>query len=284
MEFLCELLIWWFGVNLVLTFAMYLFWYYQRQMEPQTAQLPSGRATLNAGRVLLGIVIETLAFMLFQLCYPFSFWRDRHQPALASGSDTPILLVHGFACNSSCLWWLEWRLKRAGYRVRAVSYAPSFGNVHKLVPQIKQHIRDLLADTGSDKINYVGHSMGGVLIRDVLADPEFAAAVDKVVCLGSPQQGSRAANLLAPIVGGAIQQMVHDCDYAKSLSATPGSARWYAINSQMDNLVLPVTSAILPGMTHLTLDYLGHCSLLYSPQVAALILRCLSDNESETHE
>lgn len=279
-----ELLCGWFLVNLVLTLAMYGFWYYQRQIEPGSAQLPGGSERLNGGRVLLGILIETLTFMLFQLCYPFAFWRDKHQPQLPAGRDTPILLVHGFACNSSCLWWLEWQLKRAGYRVRSVSYAPAFGNVHKLVPQIKQHVRQLLADSGADKLHYVAHSMGGVLVRDLLADAEFADVIDQVICLGSPQQGSRAANLLAPFAGGAIRQMVYHSDYVMPLAPTPGSARWSAINSQMDNLVLPVTSAILPGMTHVAVDYLGHCSLLYSPRVLALILRQLQNSQGETHD
>jgi triacylglycerol esterase/lipase EstA (alpha/beta hydrolase family) len=282
MTILCNLLLAWLIINLAITLYLYQSWYYERRCQADCAHLDGGCERIAFGRAWLTIGRELLVFMFMQLCYPLSWWLDRHQPELPDGDDTPILLVHGFACNSSCLLWLKWRLQQNGHRrVRAVSYVPPAGNVHKLVPQIKRHIRQLLDDTGATRIHYIAHSMGGLLVRDVLADPDFADCIDKVICLGSPHHGSRAANLIAPFVPGAVRQMQYESDYIKSLAATPGSARYFNIHSQMDDLVLPVNSAVVPGMTHLTVDYLGHCSLLYSPRVVALIERCLSDNQSE---
>lgn len=267
----------WFCINLAITLYLYQCWYYERRCDPNCATLAGGSAVLSFHKVVVGILRETFTFMFMQVCFPLSFWLDRHQPTLSKlDTDTPVLLVHGYACNSSCLLWLKWQLQRRGHRrVRAVSYVPPFGNVHKLVPQIKQHIRDLLADTGATRIHYIAHSMGGVLIRDVLNDPDFADTVDKVICLGSPHYGSRAADLVAPFVKGAARQMRYGSDYVRGLPATPGSARYYSIHSQIDDLVLPVNSAVVTGMHQITVDYLGHCSLLYSPHVAALVEQCL---------
>lgn len=278
MSILLCLILFWFLLTLALTLFMFQNWYYQRQSQPHTAHLEGGSQQLSARKVFASILLETLVFMRMELTYPLARWRDRHQPVLPDDYAPPILLVHGFGCNSSCLYALRKKLQHAGHRrVRAVSYAPAVANVHKLVPQIKAHIRQLLDDTGARKIHYIAHSMGGVLVRDVLRDPDFADCIDKVICLGSPHQGSRSSNILAPITRGAVQQMVYQSDYVQQLPATPGSARYYAINSQMDDLVLPVTSAVLPGMTHYAVDYLGHCSLLYSRQVFQLIERCLKD-------
>lgn len=275
---LLHLLVIWFAVNLGITLYLYQSWYYERRGNPDHAQLAGGSERLVFSKSVKGILRETLTFMFMQICYPLSLWLDRHQPRLPRTDDTPILLVHGYACNSSCLLWLKWQLHRRGHRrVRAVSYLPPFGNVHRLVPQIKQHIRGLLADTGAARIHYIAHSMGGVLVRDVLGDPEFADRIDKVICLGSPHHGSRIADLVAPFVPGAARQMRYGSRYVKSLPATPGSARYYSIHSQLDDLVLPVNSAVVDGMRQITVDYLGHCSLLYSPHVADLVQQCLAE-------
>jgi pimeloyl-ACP methyl ester carboxylesterase len=275
---LCLILIW-FVINLIVMVVMYAPWLYERRCRPEMAHLPGGSEHLRASRVCFGIVQEALAFMVLEATYPFGFWYDRHLPKLAPGKDTPVLLVHGYGCNSACMLWLARQLRKAGYRARAASYFPPTDNVHKLVPQIKQHIRRLQADAGVQKIHYIGHSMGGLLVRDVLADPEFADSIETVVCLGSPHHGSHAASIITPPVMGAASQMTYQSDYVKGLSLTPGNARYYGICSQMDNLVLPVSSAILPGADSRVVDYLGHCTLLYSPRVAALVLRCLALSE-----
>lgn len=277
MQMLLDIVWLWFLFNAVLTAAMFLFWYYERRSRPETAHLPGGLEHLSALRVVLGIVHETLAFMWMQLTMPLAIWGDRNQPTLVQDGQTPVLLVHGYACNSSSLQWQARRLVKAGYQVRCVSYRPPVANVHKLVPQIKAHIQQLLDDTGAEKIHYVCHSMGGVLVREVLADDAFAHRIDKVVCLGSPHHGTHAASLINLVVKGAIRQMTPASDYIQSLPKTRDSARFYGICSQMDNLVLPVTSAVLPGAITKTVDYLGHCALLYSPMVAGMILECLEE-------
>ncbi len=279
MECLFGLILVWFLINLALTLFLYQSWYYERHALRDNCQLENGTDRLHAPTCLKVIITETLAFMAMQLCYPWSLWRDKHQPELPDDNTTPVLLVHGYACNSSCMLLLKRRLEQAGFtRVRAVSYTPPTGNVHKLVPQVKQHIQDLLDDTGADKIHYVAHSMGGLLIRDALQDAELSGAIDKVVCLGSPHHGSRAADIIAPFTPGAVRQMQYQSDYIRSLPPTPGKARYYSIHSQMDDLVLPVNSAVVDGMTHFTVDYLGHCSLLYSASVATQVVHFLNED------
>lgn len=278
MTIIIGLLIIWFACNLMLTLVLYLCWFYERQTHSETARLVDGSDTLVAHRVLAGMLREAAAFTLLQAMAPLAIWLDKRPSPLAANDSTPVLLVHGYGCNSSCMLWLKRRLQKAGHqRIRAISYRPPTANIYKLLPQLKQQVRQLLADSGAHHIHYVAHSMGGVLVRELLRDPEFADSIATVVCIGSPHQGSRSANLLAPFTRGAVRQMVYQSDFVTQLPITPGNARYFSIASQLDDLVLPVTSAQVPGMTHLTLDYLGHCSLLYSRRVARLVGDCLND-------
>lgn len=285
MTIIISLLIIWIICNLMLTLALYACWFYERRSHPETAHLAGGLDTLAARHVLIGMLREVAAFTLLQATSPLAMWLDKRPQPLAADNSTPVLLVHGYGCNSSCMLWLKQRLKKAGHRrIRAISYRPPTGNIHKLVPQLKQQVRKLLADSGASHIHYVAHSMGGVLVRELLRDPEFADSIATVVCIGSPHTGSRSANLLAPFTRGAVRQMVYQSDFVTQLPITPGNARYFSIASQLDDLVLPVISAQVQGMTHLTLDYLGHCSLLYSRRVAGLVSDCLNDTlHSDSH-
>ena len=57
-------------------------------------------------------------------------------------------------------------------------------------------LAQFVCELGHPRCHLVGHSLGGVLAMQMLADwPE--APVDRVVCLGSPLGGSRAAQGLA---------------------------------------------------------------------------------------
>ena len=53
-------------------------------------------------------------------------------------------------------------------------------------------------------------------------------------------------------------------------------ARYFSIFSNMDNFVLPVSTAVLHGAEeNIHVPYLGHCALLYSTRVMDQVERCL---------
>ena len=52
----------------------------------------------------------------------------------------------------------------------------------------------------------------------------------------------------------------------------PGEARFYCLYSELDNFVMPASTATLADAEeNLHLPYLGHCALLYSPRVARAV-------------
>jgi triacylglycerol lipase len=109
-----------------------------------------------------------------------------------STSRELVVLVHGMARSPVSMMPLAWALKREGYEVMNWGYSSTCCTV----AEIGQQLADALAerDTGSfDRIHFVGHSLGTVVIRWLLTQHDFAKP-GNVVMLAPPNQGSNLAD------------------------------------------------------------------------------------------
>ena len=74
-------------------------------------------------------------------------------------------------------------------------------------------VERILRRTGADKVHLVGHSLGGVVIAQAIADRRLSGRVDTVITLGSPFGGSPWAGVL-PFV-----EIVGRCDRVRRCCA-----------------------------------------------------------------
>jgi len=87
---------------------------------------------------------------------------------------------------------LTWRLRSAGLSCVRFSYPSTTGSLEENADRLAALVRSL--DSGS--VHLVGHSLGGVLALHATASRRLAR-VRSVVMLGSPAQGSYAAQRLS---------------------------------------------------------------------------------------
>jgi len=112
-------------------------------------------------------------------------------PNHQSGSEC-VVLVNGLWLGDPSLWLLARRLQRAGFQTFRFSY-PSVR--HDLRANAAR-LHEFLARVPGTTVHLVGYSLGGVVIRALFRfHPEQRPG--RVVLLGSPQQGSRAAAALS---------------------------------------------------------------------------------------
>jgi pimeloyl-ACP methyl ester carboxylesterase len=105
--------------------------------------------------------------------------------------DTVILLP-GVWMPAWSLLLLDWRLRRAGFRVRRFHYASLRGSLAGNA----RRLHEFAARQPAGRIHFVGHSLGGMVVQALFHYyPDQAPG--RVVSLGSPHRGSRAAQLLA---------------------------------------------------------------------------------------
>jgi pimeloyl-ACP methyl ester carboxylesterase len=103
-----------------------------------------------------------------------------------------VICVHGYLSHGAGMYLIKRRLEREyAMRVSLFSYPSVRGTLNENASALATFIRDQNVDVA----HIVGHSLGGVLALRMHANhPDFLPG--RVVCLGSPLAGSRAANYL----------------------------------------------------------------------------------------
>ncbi|UCE30291.1 MAG: alpha/beta fold hydrolase [Burkholderiales bacterium] len=119
----------------------------------------------------------------------------------ASGTDRApedhVVLLHGLGRSSLALAILRYRLHRAGFETHSVVYNSLTEEPAGIVADVIAEMDDCCREVPRGaRIHFVGHSLGGLIIRAYLARRR-PANLGRVVLLGTPNQGSAVADYVS---------------------------------------------------------------------------------------
>lgn len=204
-----------------------------------------------------------------------------------------VVCTHGYWSHAAGMYLIKRRLERE-HRMRVLLF--SYASVRGSLDANSAALAEFIRAHGLESTHIIGHSLGGVIALRMLAnDPD--APPGRLVCLGSPLCGSRAAGLLNEkvwaerIIGDSLQSGViraaanqwgsHVCVrrevgvIAGTLSL--GMGKFFAQFDEPNDGTVAVSETRLAGaQDHLILE-VNHSGMLVSHEVAdqaAAFLEC----------
>lgn len=145
---------------------------------------------------------RTVLLTVFATVSTFAFFAEGRGQLAASRRQTAtntsrelVVLIHGMGRSPISMLPLAIALKRSGYEVMNWGYSSTCCTVAEIGAQLA---RDLEERRGEyDRVHFVGHSLGTVITRWVLAQEPRRIPAGRIVMLAPPNRGARAADLAA---------------------------------------------------------------------------------------
>ncbi len=236
--------------------------------------------------------ILILFFFLFVSTQSFEY--TPHDSNIDKGDY--VILLHGLTRSSHSMNKIEESLSDHGYRVINVDYPSTEHSVEYLANNV---LSDVIArcDTGSgSKINFVTHSLGGIILRYYLKHHQLSN-LGRVVMLSPPNKGSELVDNLRDSIffkkthGPAGQQLGTDKESVPlnlgpvdfNLGVITGSMSFNPIASVIlpgpDDGVVSVESAKVDGMTDFIVVPNSHTFIMKSKNVIMQIIHFLENGE-----
>lgn len=226
----------------------------------------------------LYLFVEEFNATLASTSWSMPFQSFAKRPAhMADG--WPVLLIHGYGCNSGYWHTLSKAMTQAGITHHAVDLEPVLGDIDAYVPIVQRAVEMLCKETGRAQIVIVAHSMGGLVARAYLRD-HGGARIAKAITLGTPHHGTDLANFGPGINGRQMRRSGNTArgaagDWLRQLEKSEGQTKralFVSIFSHHDNIVAPQTSSYLEGARNIEFGGIGHVALALNPRIRLQVL------------
>lgn len=197
---------------------------------------------------------------------------------LGDGNGVPVIFIHGYFQNRADFVWMAKQFRKASLGPLYGFNYPWFDSVDRNVARLDRFVERVRSETGAAQVNLVAHSLGGIVVL------EYAhAAADKVarcITIGTPHNGVKWRG---PIPGRAAEALREGTAFTTERQQRTVASPTLSIYSTHDNIVHPPsTSELGPrGGSDVAIDGLGHLSLLYSPEVARVLIEFIAPDTAD---
>jgi pimeloyl-ACP methyl ester carboxylesterase len=183
--------------------------------------------------------------------------------------ESCVILLHGLWRTEYSMKYLEWGLSEMEFEVVNLTYPSLSHPIEELAVMAVEEGLAGCRDLGLQRIHFVTHSLGGILVRQYLRYRGIAG-LHRVVMLGPPSQGSQVADfvdgidILEPITPRAVEQLgtgadsiplrLGPADFELGIIAGTANRRGMlpGVPEQPGDGTVTVAETIVPGM----LDFL----------------------------
>lgn len=186
----------------------------------------------------------------------------------------PVVLVHGYAMSRTSFALLARRIAAAGFGPLHGYEYWSLGSIGEAAAGLGRCVDQLRRRCGVDRVDVVGHSMGGVVGRHYAA-LDGGAGVRRLITLGSPHGGSAIVRFG---LGRARRELSRGSPVLEALASSrlPDGLEMTVIHSPDDVLCGGRHNAHVPGAETIQVTGVDHLEMLTSRRVARLVIERLA--------
>lgn len=198
----------------------------------------------------------------------------------------PILMIHGFLGTRGSMYLLERRLVEDGFVVVSFNLGTlNVRDIRRSAFLIHRKIERILAQTPSQRIDIIGHSMGGLIGLYYVKKLGGHARVRKLIMMGTPVRGTWSALFGVVTLGlwsTSSWQLLPRSRFLDELAKgpIPPGVEVHTIAAARDWVVPPGTTR-LSGANAMTVP-LGHSSLVVSEEVYRRVSAALRPPREQT--
>ncbi|MBM3268081.1 MAG: hypothetical protein FJZ01_10580 [Candidatus Sericytochromatia bacterium] len=202
----------------------------------------------------------------------FDFLKRRPAPASPAGKR-PILLVPGYFEPGAMWYSFKGELQRRGWtQIYIYEHWPGLGDIRDMAAKAGALADKIRAETGFDRIDVVGHSMGGLVLRYWIQRMGGADKIAHYVSFATPHRGT-VAGYFGP--GESARQMRPGSSFLTDLNggdSRPGDAHYASLWSRTDEIVVPQPHGEYQGASDMAFPLSEHLQLawLQAPQDRAI--------------
>ncbi len=199
--------------------------------------------------------------------------------ALPHDGRRPVVCIHGLSGHPRNFFGLRVFLRLLG---RSRFYAFGYDDAQPLDEAALQ-LRNAVVEIArvnllppDAKIDLVAHSMGGLVARLALLDPDFAVRIGTFLTIATPHQGTLAARFLA--TSRALDLRPDSAIWKKLAAQRPWPAHYPKLItfwSRSDILMLPAETAMMDGADNREIEKITHTGYLTRPRALRMICEAL---------
>lgn len=198
-----------------------------------------------------------------------------------------IVLVHGFFRTRRDMAFLARYFQKNGYATFRPTLPTVFSSLDQCTAQFEKKLQQLPRDC--DRIHFVGHSMGGLIIRQFLAR-NMVAGLGRCVLIGTPNNGTDLAEFAEKYCKFSLRifKPIQSFLPGKLVIASPRNnppPEIGVIAGNRNNILLgrffkqesdgrvPVDSVCFDGLQEFVTVPYNHLQIHHREKVAALVLK-----------
>lgn len=196
--------------------------------------------------------------------------------SIEAGGNNPVIMIHGYMVRAGTMWVIKRRLISDGWKeIYMWNYIPPFKGIPYYSRRLKEKVDGILERSGTEKIDMICHSMGGLVARHYISHLGGDKKVERLVTIGTPHHGS---GLWSFSISKCGKDMRPGSEFLKKLGSIPPGILTTSIYTSFDELVIPYENCKIEGedVINREEEYIGHVGLLFCRRIYNLVREGLS--------